>query len=174
VEVVGGWDDEPTIELHVAADEPRLAEVENVPPVEASTRDGLFSVLLFVRDGMLDIIELVDNTGGGMPNELPAPSELADPMPLGPTAWRDATKPATVRGTVKHWNEDEGWGVLASHDVTGDVWAHFSHIEGQPGVGSLDAGAAVEFAFITPPGGQDGYAYRAVWVRQLDGKDASP
>jgi hypothetical protein len=88
VEVVGRWDDEPTIELRVAAAEPRLAEVENVPPVEASTRDGLFSVLLFVRDGLLDMIELVDNAGEGMLSELPAPSELADPTALGPTAAR--------------------------------------------------------------------------------------
>lgn len=78
-----------------------------------------------------------------------------------------------VRGTVKTWNEDEGWGVLVSHDVPGDVWVHFGHIEGFPDVSSLDAGAAVEFDFITPPGGQDGYTYRALWVRQLGGEEAS-
>ncbi len=87
VEVVGRWDDEPTIELRVAGEEP-LAEVENVPAVEASTRDGLFSVLLFVRDGLLNIIELVDNAGEGTLSELPAPSELVGPTALGPTAAR--------------------------------------------------------------------------------------
>jgi hypothetical protein len=39
-----------------------------------------------------------------------------------------ATLSRVVDGTVKLWNDDEGWGVLASPQVPGDVWAHFSHI----------------------------------------------
>jgi CspA family cold shock protein len=72
-----------------------------------------------------------------------------------------------VRGKVKEWNEDLGWGVLLSPDVPGEVWAHFMHIDSQGAFRSLDAGAAVEFDFIAPPGGQDGFLYRATWVRQL-------
>jgi hypothetical protein len=36
-------------------------------------------VLLFVRDGFLDSIELVDVADEGMPTELPHHSELQDP-----------------------------------------------------------------------------------------------
>ncbi len=94
VEAEGRWIDGPTIELHVSSAELPLAEVENTVVVEAGTRDGRLSVLLFVRDGLLDLLELVDNAGSGMRKELPAPSELAEPTALGPTAarswWRHA------------------------------------------------------------------------------------
>jgi CspA family cold shock protein len=72
-----------------------------------------------------------------------------------------------VRGSVKEWNQDLGWGVLVSPDVPGEVWAHFIHIEAEETFRSLDAEAAVEFDFIAPPGGQDGFEYRATRVRQL-------
>lgn len=34
-----------------------------------------------------------------------------------------------VEGTTRSWSDGEGWGVLASPDVDGEVWAHFSNIE---------------------------------------------
>jgi hypothetical protein len=88
-EVVGRWGDGPTIELRVTSADLPLAAVENKVPVEASTADGLFSVLLFVRHGQLEVIELVDNTGHGMRAELPLPQELGEPTALGPTAARE-------------------------------------------------------------------------------------
>jgi hypothetical protein len=80
VEVVGRWDDGPTIELRVSTDAPR-AEVEYLTPVEASTADGLLNVILFVRDGLLSLIELVV-FDGPTPAELPAPEELDEPIAL--------------------------------------------------------------------------------------------
>jgi cold shock CspA family protein len=59
-----------------------------------------------------------------------------------------------VRGSVKEWNHDLGWGVLVSPDVPGEVWVHFIHGEAEEALRSLDAGAAVEFDFIAPPGGK--------------------
>jgi cold shock CspA family protein len=34
-----------------------------------------------------------------------------------------------VDGIVKTWDGDEGWGVLTSPDVPGEVFAHFSNID---------------------------------------------
>lgn len=68
-----------------------------------------------------------------------------------------------VRGTVKVWNDDEGWGVLVSPEAHGEVWAHFSHIDSE-GYRTLEPGAAVAFDYVAVPGGQDGYDYRATQV----------
>jgi CspA family cold shock protein len=67
-----------------------------------------------------------------------------------------------VEGTTLSWSDDEGWGVLASPDVDGGVWAHFSNIDAV-GYRSLKPGEAVQFTFETP--GQDGNPHRAVRVR---------
>lgn len=67
-----------------------------------------------------------------------------------------------VHGTVVRWNDEEGWGVLASPSVRGEVWAHFSMIA-MDGHRSLVAGQPVVFTYETP--GQDGYPHRAVSVR---------
>jgi CspA family cold shock protein len=66
--------------------------------------------------------------------------------------------------TVKSWNDEEGWGVLVSSEVNGDIWAHFSSIEGDgyrelvPGqkvtCGVQDLGEPI----------QDGYRFRASGV----------
>ena len=40
-----------------------------------------------------------------------------------------------VQGTVKSWSDDVGWGVLVSPELPGEVFAHFSHIQGQGGSG---------------------------------------
>jgi len=73
----------------------------------------------------------------------------------------------TTLGTVKSWNDDEGWGVLTSPELDEDVWAHFAYVEAE-GFRELGPGAAVEFDYEQPPGGQDGFTYRATRVRQLD------
>jgi CspA family cold shock protein len=79
-----------------------------------------------------------------------------------------------ARGTVKAYNEDEGWGVLVSPEVPGEVWVSFMHLESfinrDPDITvKLDPGATVQFDYITmsEPGGQDGFSYRATWVEQL-------
>lgn len=72
-----------------------------------------------------------------------------------------------VRGIVKLWNHDEGWGVVSSPAVPGDVWVHFMHIEGE-GYRSLAVGATVEFDYTAVPGGQDGYGYRAEKIIEVN------
>jgi CspA family cold shock protein len=66
-----------------------------------------------------------------------------------------------VDGTVVLWNDDEGWGVVASPVVAGEVWTHFSDIEGH-GYLQLTPGQSVRFTYATP--GQDGYPHSAVRV----------
>ena len=66
-----------------------------------------------------------------------------------------------VTGTVKTWSDDEGWGVLTSSDVPGEVWAHYSALEGG-GFRTLAPGERVRFEVVdlgSPL--QDGYRYRA-------------
>jgi cold shock CspA family protein len=65
----------------------------------------------------------------------------------------------TASGTVKQWSEDEGWGVIASDEVPGELWVHHVHIEGD-GYRTLAVGEAVEFECIQmpAPGEQDGYS----------------
>jgi cold shock CspA family protein len=77
--------------------------------------------------------------------------------------WGDRSL-GVVRGTVKEWHEDDGWGVLVSPAVPGDVWAHLHMLA--DGCTAVTAGHAVEFEFIAAD--QDGFAYRATWVRDLD------
>ena len=67
-----------------------------------------------------------------------------------------------VDGTVVTWHDEKGWGVLASPEVDGQVWAHFSNIRGS-GYRSLVPGQPVRFTYITP--GQDGFPHRATTVQ---------
>jgi CspA family cold shock protein len=68
-------------------------------------------------------------------------------------------------GTVKQWSDDEGWGVLISPPVSGEVWAHFSHIvDDDDAYRSFSEGDRVRFAYERYPPGQDGYFWRAIWV----------
>ena len=73
-----------------------------------------------------------------------------------------------VDGTVKSWDEDEGWGVLTSPDVPGELFAHFSQIEGD-GYRALRAGERVRFEAEGFPGGQDGYFFRARQISRIAG-----
>ncbi len=72
-----------------------------------------------------------------------------------------------VEGVVKWWSDEEGWGVLSSHDVPGAVFAHFAHIE-MDGYRSLDAAEQVRFDWEPFPSGQDGYFYRATRIVRLN------
>ena len=69
-----------------------------------------------------------------------------------------------ARGRVKFFEAEEGWGAIESDAAPGDVFVHYSIIEGS-GFRFLDAGDLVEFRFDTP--GQDGCAHRATWARRL-------
>jgi CspA family cold shock protein len=62
---------------------------------------------------------------------------------------------------VKSWSDDEGWGVLVSDDLDGDIFAHFGAVEG-PGCRTLAKGDKVTIDWQQP--GQDGCAFRATRV----------
>lgn len=68
-----------------------------------------------------------------------------------------------VRGTVKSWNDDEGWGVLVSPEAPGEIWAHYSHVDAKR-YRALATGAAVALEYERVAGGQDGYDFRATRV----------
>ena len=70
-------------------------------------------------------------------------------------------------GTVRYWNDDEGFGVLDSADTPGGCWAHFSVVV-IDGFRSLAAGDLIAFEF--EPAQQDGYSFRAsqVWPPGID------
>jgi CspA family cold shock protein len=65
-------------------------------------------------------------------------------------------------GVVRHWLDDEGWGVLDSDRTPGGCWAHFSVVE-MPGYRALVAGQQVSFTYEA--GGQDGFEFSAAAVR---------
>ena len=69
----------------------------------------------------------------------------------------DETK-GPVEGVVVLFNNEEGWGALASPAVEGEVWVHFSDIEGE-GYKTLTPGQAVRFTYRTYD--QDGYPHGA-------------
>ncbi|WP_131739432.1 cold-shock protein [Actinomadura roseirufa] len=71
-----------------------------------------------------------------------------------------------VHGTVRSWDDEAGWGTLASSEVPGDVWAHFSavHMSEEGAFARLVPGEDVVFTWEEAE--QDGYAYRATDVRR--------
>ena len=77
-----------------------------------------------------------------------------------------------VDGTVNYWS-DEGWGVLTSPEIPGEVWAHFSEIaeDDETGDRSLSDGDRVEFDWEFYAPGQDGYFYIARNIVRLGGSE---
>jgi CspA family cold shock protein len=71
---------------------------------------------------------------------------------------------AIYRGRVKFFRPEKGWGGIVSADVPGDVWVHFSVIEGD-GYRELNDGEEVEFRYEEAQ--QDSWRYRATFVRRL-------
>lgn len=64
-------------------------------------------------------------------------------------------------GTVREWNDSEGWGVIDSGETPGGCWVHFSAIVSE-GYRRLIPGDLVTFTHQTAR--QDGFDYRAVQV----------
>jgi CspA family cold shock protein len=76
-----------------------------------------------------------------------------------------------TRGTVRAWNEEEGWGVIDSTDTPGGCWVHFSHIVAS-GYRSLQVGEDVLLEWEEVD--QDGYAFRALRVRRVRRDEGPP
>lgn len=76
-------------------------------------------------------------------------------------------------GTVRYWDDDEGFGVLDSADTPGGCWAHFSVVV-MDGFRTLAPGDLIAFEF--EPAHQDGYSYRALqlWPPGVDTDTALP
>jgi cold shock protein len=68
------------------------------------------------------------------------------------------------RGRVKSFEAAEGWGVIECRDTPGDVWVHYSMIEGD-GYRVPAEGELVEFRYEAVR--QESWRYRATWVRRL-------
>ena len=75
---------------------------------------------------------------------------------------------AAVRGVVKFWKAEKGWGAISSPDLPPgrDAWVHYSTIETGRPFRALSVGQTVEFTFEQVK--QDSFDYRATWVRPLD------
>ncbi|WP_305091441.1 cold-shock protein [Prescottella sp. R16] len=67
-------------------------------------------------------------------------------------------------GTVREWNDLEGWGVIDSPATPGGCWVFFSAIVSE-GYRTLPVGGTVTFDWeqVTD---QDGYRYRATRVER--------
>ena len=57
-----------------------------------------------------------------------------------------------MQGTVKWFNAEKGYGFISREDGLGDVFVHFSAIDGE-GFRSLDEGERVAFDVIESPKG---------------------
>ncbi|NPV08726.1 MAG: cold shock domain-containing protein [Anaerolineae bacterium] len=57
-----------------------------------------------------------------------------------------------VKGTVKWFNRDKGYGFITREDGEKDVFVHYSAIQGQ-GIRNLDEGDSVEFDVESSPKG---------------------
>lgn len=63
-------------------------------------------------------------------------------------------------GTVRSWNNEEGWGVIDSPATPGGCWISFAEVRlREPGFISLDLGQDVVFEWVAAE--QDGFNYRA-------------
>ncbi|MDH6284937.1 cold-shock protein [Prescottella agglutinans] len=73
---------------------------------------------------------------------------------------------SNTTGTVREWNDPEGWGVIDSPATPGGCWVFFSAIVGK-GFRFLTVGDTAHFDWeqVTD---QDGYRYRATRVEQPD------
>ena len=66
-----------------------------------------------------------------------------------------------ARGTVKWFSDEKGFGFIQQEDGSGDVFVHFSAIEGD-GYRNLEEGQAVEFEVTQGPKGLQASSVRAV------------
>ncbi|MFF5296034.1 hypothetical protein [Paractinoplanes globisporus] len=76
-----------------------------------------------------------------------------------------------VKGVVREWHDDEGWGVVDAPEVPGGCWASFAHVA-VAGYRTLRPGQAVALEWEAAD--QDGYAHRALRVWPWDAEPVAP
>ena len=65
-------------------------------------------------------------------------------------------------GTVREWDDELGWGVIAGDDTPEDVWVHFTALVDQE---SLAPGSRVSFE-VEGPVDEAGFRFRAASVHR--------
>jgi CspA family cold shock protein len=75
----------------------------------------------------------------------------------------------TYVGRVCQWDEENGWGVVESASFRDPVWVHYSVVDPDshgvlPG-GFLNLFTDDEVEFTVERAEQDGYHWRALWVK---------
>ena len=63
---------------------------------------------------------------------------------------------ATTKGTVKWFNDAKGYGFVQADTASGDIFVHYSAIQGD-GFKTLSEGQAVEFELMTGPKGPQAF-----------------
>jgi cold shock protein len=71
-----------------------------------------------------------------------------------------------LSATVREWRDEEGWGIVSSADVPGDVFVHFSVIE-MDGYKSFKPGQQVEVKVEGPGVPVEGCRFAASVARPL-------
>ena len=84
-------------------------------------------------------------------------------IPFGELTLPAVEEPLVANNRVRWWNDNWGWGVIAHED--GDIWAHYSVIEGD-GFRSLKEEQLVEVRTVSAPQGA-GFSRRAEWLSPL-------
>jgi CspA family cold shock protein len=74
-------------------------------------------------------------------------------------AMRHRRRSMSVRGVIRLWHEDDGWGVVDAPQTPGGCWASFSTLAAAA-FWEPQEGEPVEFEFEVFP--QDAFAYRAM------------
>lgn len=96
------------------------------------------------------------SAGGGHRPAVP----VADHQTVSQQRWLSGTiQHVTTAGTVRFWQDDDGWGVIDSEQTPSGCWAHFS-VVAIDGYKTLEPGQAVVLEW--EPGQQDGFSYRAL------------
>ena len=63
---------------------------------------------------------------------------------------------STTKGTVKWFNDAKGFGFIQAEQVNGDIFVHYSAIQGD-GFKTLSEGHPVDFELVTGPKGPQAF-----------------
>jgi CspA family cold shock protein len=72
--------------------------------------------------------------------------------------------PPSLRGRVKFYRAEKGWGAIVAAGLPHDVYVLFTVI---PGFRPLEEGQEVEFRYEDCWGAQGSWHYRATWARPV-------